>query len=96
MKQFDERYQLIDSEITGELQTKHERFRVGNLEVAEYTMIKTLSYSDAKMYCFCLGEGWRIPTYREIVSIPIEYYICWNTRNEEDYIHSKTKFFIYQ
>jgi hypothetical protein len=24
-----------------------------------------LTYHDAVMYCFCLGEGWRLPTWSE-------------------------------
>lgn len=28
-----------------------------------------LTKSDAEFYCFCLGDGWRLPTYDEFYSI---------------------------
>ena len=31
---------------------------------------KRMSYADAVLYCFCLGDGWRLPTHDEFITIP--------------------------
>jgi hypothetical protein len=35
-----------------------------NIEVGQQTEHK-MSYDDAVLYIFCLGDGWRLPTVRE-------------------------------
>lgn len=35
-------------------------------EVGNYTNFFCSSVDEARMYCFCLGDGWRLPTANEL------------------------------
>ena len=52
-------YNIFNSTFTA----THDSFQVDNIEVADRSTVKKMTYAEAKMYCFCLGEGWRLPTY---------------------------------
>ena len=39
---------------------------------------KRMTYADAVLWCFCLGDGWRMPSEDEREYLSIEYrYTCW-------------------
>jgi hypothetical protein len=49
------------------------------IEIAERSTEK-LTYEEAVMYCFCLGDGWRLPSEEEYQSRDDEYerlHLCW-------------------
>ena len=40
--------------------------KIGNIEVAEYDFPKGMNWNDAKKVCSELGDGWRIPSKKEL------------------------------
>jgi hypothetical protein len=46
------------------------------IEIGEMSEFR-MTYDDAVMYCFCLGDGWRLPTYDEYQD-PLIYSECWS------------------
>lgn len=41
------------------------------IEIGEPTAFD-MSYDDAVFYCFCLGDGWRLPTRHEYFTTDVE------------------------
>jgi hypothetical protein len=37
----------------------------------------SLTYDEAVLYCFCLGDGWRLPTQAEYYTIAESVGACW-------------------
>lgn len=60
---------------------------------------KRMSYAEAMMYCFCLGDGWRLPTEQEYNSekyyrIVKSFYILDCTWHLDDpYEHGVEKYY---
>jgi hypothetical protein len=59
------------------------------IEVGEMSEFR-MNYDEAVMYCFCLGDGWRIPTeyeFFEVASICNSWYVgrltYYNTANRK-------------
>ena len=40
--------------------------KIGNLEIAQYDFPDRMNWNDAKKACAALGDGWRLPTYKEL------------------------------
>ena len=41
--------------------------KIGNLEIAQYDFPRgRMNWEDAKKSCEALGDGWRLPTYKEL------------------------------
>jgi hypothetical protein len=36
---------------------------------------KPMTYDEAVFYCFCLGDGWRLPTGEEYMRLNLQ--MCW-------------------
>lgn len=41
-----------------------------------------MTYTDAVMYIFCLGDGWRLPTKKE-TEVSNHLWGCWDTDDHE-------------
>jgi hypothetical protein len=51
-------------------------------EIAPEELHNAMTYTEAVLYVFCLGDGWRLPTLEETeVSIPL--WDCWRTDDHE-------------
>ncbi len=47
------------------------------IEIGEKSKLR-MTYADAVFYCFCLGDGWRLPTRHELVQHKIANFVnCW-------------------
>jgi hypothetical protein len=43
--------------------------KIGNLEVAEYDFPGRTNWKEAKRICADLGDGWRLPTKKELITM---------------------------
>ena len=41
-------------------------YKIDNLEIAQYVFPKAMIWDDAKKACEALGDGWRLPTKKEL------------------------------
>jgi hypothetical protein len=48
-----------------------------------------MTYADATMCIFCLGDGWRLPTEEE-TEVSIHLWTCWHA-DDYDYYHNHTR-----
>ena len=55
-------------------------------EIAPTELQRVMTYADAVLYIFCLGDGWRLPTFEE-TEVSIHLWDCWNASDHE-YINS--------
>jgi hypothetical protein len=58
------------------------------IEIGEETTSQ-MTHDEAVMYCFCLGDGWRLPTYDEYIDTPaIGWYDddVWKHKAEKYYV----------
>jgi hypothetical protein len=49
------------------------------IEIGETTDAR-MTYEEAVMYCFCLGDGWRLPTTHECNALPMTASWCFDER----------------
>ena len=57
-------------------------------EIGEKSKAK-MSYADAVFYCFCLGDGWRLPTYDEYIdTLDIGWY------DDDEWKHKADKYYV--
>ena len=46
------------------------------LEIGKPSYVR-MTYSEAIMYCFCLGNGWRLPTRDELAKNKFSFFGYW-------------------